>query len=120
MSAFCSVLLSRAELCSWRPYACPCPVSPCHAIPLYLLTRHPARCLFTGSGKTSLLAILAGSSEDLDKRSSLSGTVLIDGHPIQSAQRRKVRRSLGRLAVSSVWWHVLLARATGDGFQCFL
>lgn len=44
-----------------------------------------------GSGKTTLLAILAGSAEDLDKRSSLSGTVLLDGQPLRSATRRKVR-----------------------------
>lgn len=45
-----------------------------------------------GSGKTTLLAILAGSAEDLDKKSSLSGTVLLDGQPLRSATRRKVRR----------------------------
>ncbi len=43
-----------------------------------------------GSGKTTLLAIVAGSAEDLDKRSVLTGSVLMDGQPIHSAQRRKV------------------------------
>lgn len=43
-----------------------------------------------GSGKTTLLAIVAGSAEDLDKRSVLTGSVLMDGQPIHPAQRRKV------------------------------
>ncbi|EFN53179.1 hypothetical protein CHLNCDRAFT_136987 [Chlorella variabilis] len=44
----------------------------------------------SGSGKTTLLAMLAGSSEDLDRRSTLGGAVLLDGHPMHSAARRKI------------------------------
>ena len=61
-----------------------------------------------GSGKTTLLAILAGSAEDLDKRSSLSGTVLMDGQPLRSATRRKVRlpaRPCNRPPRSPHSWH---------------
>ncbi|KAL4431621.1 hypothetical protein ABPG77_001463 [Micractinium sp. CCAP 211/92] len=44
----------------------------------------------SGSGKTTLLAMLAGSSEDLDRRSTLTGSVCLDGQPLSAANRRRI------------------------------
>ncbi|KAL4458955.1 hypothetical protein ABPG75_013820 [Micractinium tetrahymenae] len=44
----------------------------------------------SGSGKTTLLAVLAGSTEDLDRRSSLAGSVRLDGQPLSASNRRRI------------------------------
>ncbi len=36
--------------------------------------------------------MLAGSTEDLDRRSTLTGSVCLDGQPLSAANRRRVRR----------------------------
>ena len=83
-----SPLTSCAYLVSTRPQA-----HPTRACALPTCAMPSCASPETGSGKTTLLAILAGSAEDLDKKSSLSGTVLLDGQPLRSATRRKVRRA---------------------------
>lgn len=72
-------------------YMCPAP-TPHPAPPLACVAHTPAS---AGSGKTTLLAMLAGSTEDLDRRSSLTGSVCLDGQPLSAANRRRVRLTGG-------------------------
>jgi len=47
--------------------------------------------LHAGCGKTTLLALLAGSSEYLSEAARVDGSVLLDGSPLSGSARHKVR-----------------------------